>query len=307
MLITPIGLGMMEMSGGGGLLGKAFPVIPQEDKNAVIQAALDGGINWFDTAELYGQGVSERSLADGLNAAGMKDEDVLIATKWNPFLRTVKSIPRSIEGRQRYLSPYSIANFMVHQPTSFSSPEEEMNAMADLVEAGRIRSVGVSNFSAKRMRRAHAALAKRGLPLAVNQVYYSLLHRNIEKNGVLETAKELGVTIIAYTPLERGLLTGKYHKHPEALEQKNWIWRTSLKRGIERTRPLIAIMEEIAQKHQATTGQVALNWVINFAGDTVVTIPGATKVYQAQEAAGTMKFILSADELARLDEASQGL
>jgi aryl-alcohol dehydrogenase-like predicted oxidoreductase len=196
---------------------------------------------------------------------------------------------------------------MIHQPMSFSSPEEEMNAMADLVEVGKIRSVGVSNFSAERMRRAHAALAKRGLPLAVNQVYYSLLHRDMEKNGVLETAKELGVTIIAYTPLERGLLTGKYHKHPEALEQKSWIWRTSLNRGIERTRPLIAIMDEMAENHNATIGQVALNWVINFAGDTVVTIPGATKVYQAQEAAGTMKFTLSADELARLDEASRNL
>ncbi len=163
-----------------------------------------------------------------------------------------------------------------------------MNAMADLVDEGKIRSVGVSNFSAKRMRRAHAALAKRGLPLAVNQVYYSLLHRNIEENGVLETAKELGVTVIAYTPLERGLLTGKYHKNPQALQNKGWIWRASIQRNIERTRPLIAIMEEMAENHKATIGQVALNWVINFAGDTVVTIPGATKVYQAQEAAGAM-------------------
>jgi aryl-alcohol dehydrogenase-like predicted oxidoreductase len=307
MQITPIGLGMMEMSGGGGLLGKVFPIIPQEEKNEIVKAALDGGINWFDTAEMYGNGVSERSLADGLKAAGKNDKEVLIATKWRPFLRTANNIPISVEDRLRFLGGYSISNFMIHQPMSFSSPEEEMNAMADLVEAGKIRSVGVSNFSAERMRRAHAALAKRGLPLAVNQVYYSLLHRDIEKNGVLETAKELGVTIIAYTPLERGLLTGKYHKHPEALEQKSWIWRTSLKRGIERTRPLIAIMDEIAENHNATIGQVALNWVINFAGDTVVTIPGATKVYQAQEAAGTMNFILSADELARLDEASRNL
>jgi aryl-alcohol dehydrogenase-like predicted oxidoreductase len=286
MQITPIGLGMMEMSGGGGLLGRMFPVIPQEEKNQIVKAALDGGINWFDTAEMYGNGVSERSLADGLKAAGKNDKEVLITTKWRPFLRTAKNIPISVEDRLRFLSGYSISNFMIHQPMSFSSPEEEMNEMADLVEAGKIRSVGVSNFSA---------------------VYFSLLHRDIEKNGVLQAAKELGVTIIAYTPLERGLLTGKYHKHPEALEQKSWIWRTSLKRGIERTRPLIAIMEEMAENHNATIGQVALNWVINFAGDTVVTIPGATKVYQAQEAAGTMKFILSADELARLDEASRGL
>ncbi len=305
--ITPIGLGMMEMSGSGGLLGRVFPIIPQEEKNAIIKAALDGGINWFDTAEMYGGGVSEKSLADGLKNAGKNDQEVLITTKWRPFLRTANNIPISVEDRLRFLGGYSISNFMIHQPMSFSSPETEMNAMADLVKAGKIRSVGVSNFNADRMRRAHAALEKRGLPLVVNQVYYSLLHRDIETNGVLETAKELGITIIAYTPLERGLLTGKYHKNPEALEKKSWIWRTSLKRGIERTRPLIAIMEEIALHHNATIGQVALNWVINSAGDTVVTIPGATKVYQAEESAGAMKFSLSADELARLDEATRKL
>ena len=93
-----------------------------------------------------------------------------------------------------------------------------MDAMADLVEAGKIRSVGVSNFDPERMRRAHAALAKRGLPLAANQVQYSLLHRNIERNGVLETAKELGVTIVAWGPLASGLLSGKFHNDSQALE-----------------------------------------------------------------------------------------
>jgi aryl-alcohol dehydrogenase-like predicted oxidoreductase len=305
--VTPIGLGMMEMSGGGGLLGKVFPVIPQEDKNAIVKAALDGGINWFDTAELYGQGVSERSLADGLKSAGKKDGEVLVATKWNPMLRTARNIPVTIENRLHFLGGYKIANYMVHQPLSFSSIEAQMNAMADLVEAGKIRSVGVSNFNEKRMRRAHAALAKRGLPLAVNQMHYSLIHRNIERDGVLAAARELGITIISYTPLGSGLLTGRYHKHPEQLEQKSWAWRARIQRGVERTRPLIAVMDGIAGKYGVTIAQVALNWVINFAGETVVTIPGATKVYQAQEAAGAMEFALSASELAELDEASKNL
>ena len=307
MQVTPIGLGMMEMSGGGGLLGKVFPVIPQEDKNAIVKAALDGGINWFDTAELYGQGVSERSLADGLKSAGKKDGEVLVATKWNPMLRTARNIPVTIENRLHFLGGYSIANYMVHQPLSFSSIEAQMNAMADLVGAGKIRSVGVSNFNEKQMRKAHAALAKRDLPLAVNQMYYSLIHRNIERDGVLAAARELGITIISYTPLGSGLLTGRYHKHPEQLEQKSWAWRARIQRGVERTRPLIEKMDGIAGKYGVTIAQVALNWVINFAGETVVTIPGATKVYQAQEAAGAMKFALSAAELAELDEASKNL
>jgi aryl-alcohol dehydrogenase-like predicted oxidoreductase len=307
LMVTPIGLGVMELAGGGGLIGRMFPIIPQEEKNAIIKAALDGGINWFDTAEMYGAGVSEQSLATGLKAAGKTDRDVLVATKWQPIFRTAKNISISIEDRLRFLGGYSIANFMVHQPLSFSSPEAEMNAMADLVEAGKIRTVGVSNFNPARMRRAHAALQKRGLPLAVNQVQYSLLHRDIERNGVLETAKELGVTITAYTPVARGLLTGKYHKNPDLLKNLTGWRKANLPRNVERTRPLINIMDEIAGRYNATIAQVALNWVIHFNGDVVVTIPGATKVHQAEESAGAMKFKLSDEDLNRLDEESRKL
>ena len=178
-------------------------------KNATVKAGLDGGVNWFDTAELYGRGVSEASLATALKAAGKKDDEVVVATKWWPLFRTAGNIPKTIDERLHHLDGYSISNYMVHQPMSFSSPEAEMDEMAKLVEAGKIRSVGVSNFSPERMRRAHRQLQKYGLPLAVNQVRYSLLDRKIERDGTLETAKELGVTIISYTPLESGLLTGK--------------------------------------------------------------------------------------------------
>ena len=306
-MVTPIGLGVMELAGGGGLIGHFFPIIPQEEKNAIIKAALDGGINFFDTAELYGAGVSERSLSIGLKANGKTDKDVVVATKWNPIFRTAGNIPHSIENRLHFLDGFSIANYMVHQPYSFSSPEAEMNAMADLVEAGKIRSVGVSNFNPARMRRAHAALAKRGLPLACNQMRYSLLDRKIESNGVLETARELGVTITAYTPLERGLLSGKYHKNPELVLNMTGMRKGMMRRNLERTRPLINVMDEMATKYDATIAQVALNWVINFNGEIVVTIPGATKVRQAEEAAGAMKFQLSKDELERLDEVSRKL
>ena len=306
-MVTPIGLGVMELAGGGGLLGYVFPVIPQDEKNAIVKAALDGGINWFDTAEMYGSGVSERSLATGLQAAGKSDKEVIIATKWFPIFRTAGNIPHSIKNRLHFLEPFSISNYMVHQPYGFSSPEAEMNAMADLVEAGKIRSVGVSNFNPSRMRRAYAALAKRGLPLACNQMYYSLLHREIETNGVLETAKELGITITAYTPIERGLLSGKYHKDPALLERMSGWRKISIKRNLERTRPLINAMDEMAARYGATIAQVALNWIINFNGEIVVTIPGATKVKQAEEAAGAMKFKLSDEELTKLDEVSRKL
>lgn len=303
--VTPIGLGMMEFSGGGGMIGAAFPIISQEEKNAIVMAALDGGINWFDTAELYGGGLSEQSLAAALKAAGKKNGEVVIATKWWPLFRTARNIPVTITDRLRYLDGFSIDLYMVHQPFSLSTHDKEMDAMADLVEAGKIRSVGVSNFDAKQMRLAHETLQKRGLTLAVNQVKYSLADRHIERDGILETAKELGVTIIAYTSLESGLLTGKYHKDPELLQKKSFFWRARLQRKMEKTRPLVTALEEIGAKHEVTAAQVALNWTVSFHGDTIVTIPGATKIRQAQEAAGAMHFRLTEDELGRLDELSR--
>jgi len=305
--VTPIGLGVMDFSGGGGLLGRVFPFIPQEEKNSIIKATLNGGINWFDTAELYGKGVSERSLSDALKALGMADDEVVIATKWFPLFRTAGNIPRTIRERIKHLDGYSIDLYQVHQPIGFSSPEAEMDAMADLVEAGKIHSVGVSNFGPERMRRAHQALAKRGLPLASNQVHYSLLHRDIEFDGTLETAKELGVTIIAYTPLAWGLLSGKYYRNPKLIMTKSSYSRRRIKRQIESSKPLIAALDQIAETHNATPAQVALNWLVNFHGKTVVAIPGAKKAHQAEESAGAMGFKLSESEMGQLDDLSRSI
>ena len=302
--VTPIGLGMMEFAGGGGLMGLAFPNIDQKIKNETVQAGLDGGVNWFDTAELYGSGTSELSLATALKAAGKNDDDVVVATKWWPLFRTARNIPKTINDRLRFLDGYSIGNYMVHQPFSFSSPEAEMDEMAKLVEDGKIRSVGVSNFSPERMRRAHRQLEQYGLPLAVNQVRYSLLDRKIERDGTLDTARELGVTIISYTPLESGLLTGKYHKNPKLLDNKPPYWRAIIRRSMNKSHKLIETMEKIGENYNATPAQVALNWIIYAQGDLVVTIPGVTNPRQAEDNAGAMKFKLSDDEIAQLDKLS---
>jgi aryl-alcohol dehydrogenase-like predicted oxidoreductase len=305
--VTPIGLGVMQFSGAGGIFKAMMPDIDQTEKNAIVQAALDGGINWFDTAEMYGLGKSECSLVEALREAGKSDEDVIIGTKWFPLLRTSRSINRTISKRIHFLDGFSIDLHMVHQPISLSSPEEEMEAMAYLVEAGLIRSVGVSNFSADRMRRAHAALAKRGLSLAVNQVEYSLLHREIESNGILETAKELGVTIVCWGPLASGLLSGKFHKDPAVFEHTPFIRRRRLRPRLAATQPLVDALDEIGQTHGATAAQVALNWLIHFNGEIVVAIPGASKISQATEAAEAMGFRLSDEEISRLDQVSRSI
>ena len=302
--VTPVGLGGNKFSGGGGVSRFIGPDLSQEEVNEIVKAALDGGINWFDTAELYGNGHSEKSLSGGLRAAGKSAVEVIIATKWSPFFRTAGNIPRTIDVRLRMLAGYPIGLYMVHLPMSFSSPESEMAAMAGLVEAEKIRSVGVSNFNVKQMRRAHAALEERGLPLAANQVQYSLLDRKIESNGLLAAAIKLGVTIIAWAPLGSGLLSGKYHKDPERLAQRSIGRRMRLRRHIERSRPLVEALEEIGARYGATPSQVAVNWLINFQGESVVAIPGASKVHHAAESARAMSFNLNDEDMSLLDELS---
>jgi aryl-alcohol dehydrogenase-like predicted oxidoreductase len=304
-MITPIGLGVMQFSGGSGMFKMVFPDLPQAEMTDIVKTALDGGINWFDTAEMYGRGKSEQALANALHELGKDDQEVIIGTKWFPIFRTASNIPRTIEDRIKYLDGYTIDLYMVHQPWSFSSPEKEMDAMADLVEEGKIRSVGVSNFNLDQMTRAHKALEKRGLTLAVNQVQYSLLHRKIETDGVLEAAKDLGITIVAWSPLARGILAAKYYTDPESYDNLPIGRKMMMRDKIKESTAVAAELTAIAEKYQVSPAQVALNWLINFHGETVVAIPGASKVYQAAEGAGAMQFNLSDEELAKLDELSK--
>jgi aryl-alcohol dehydrogenase-like predicted oxidoreductase len=188
--ITPVGLGCWQFSSGFGVIGGYWEALPQDAVDAIVRAALAGGISWFDTAEIYGRGRSEQALARALKAAGRADGDVVVATKWWPVPRTAESIRTTIGERLRCLGGFSIDLHQVHQPFSFSSVEAQMYAMADLLEKKQILAVGVSNFSAAAMRRAHAALARRGIALASNQVSYCLIRRRVESNGVLAAAKE---------------------------------------------------------------------------------------------------------------------
>lgn len=306
--ITAVGLGCWQFSEGHGIAGGYWPALPQETADRIVAASLAGGINWFDTAEMYGGGRSEAALARALVAAGRGNGDVVVATKWWPMFRTAGNLKATAPARRAHLAPFGIDLHQVHQPYSFASTTAQMNAMADLVAAGTIRTVGVSNFSAVRMRAAHAALATRGLPLVSNQVRYSLLDRCIESNGVLDAARELGVTIIAWSPLAQGLLTGKFHRDPDLVRSRPGPrkWLAGFRhRGLERSRPLVEALEEIATAHAATPAQVALRWLVDSHGETVVAIPGATHVAQAQENAGVLGLRLNETELAWLDGLSR--
>jgi aryl-alcohol dehydrogenase-like predicted oxidoreductase len=305
--VTPVGLGCWQFSGGSGP-SSFWGEIEASVVDGIVKASLDGGIDWFDTAEIYGRGRSERGLSRALRLAGKNDGDVRIATKWWPVARRASSIGRTIEERIACLSPYSIDLHQVHNPLAFASVRAQMKEMADLVLAKKIRAVGVSNFSARRMIAAHEALASHGLPLATNQVKWSLAHRKVEKNGVLAAAKRLGITIIAYSPLQQGLLTGKFHDDPALIASRHGprkLFATFRGRGLKKSRPLVDELRAIANAHGATPAQVALAWLLQFHGDGVLVIPGATKDHHVKDNVGSMGLRLTPKELDALDQRSR--
>lgn len=306
--ITTIGLGCWQFSRQNNFAGKYWPMLEEDVIEKIVKVSLEGGINWFDTAELYGNGASERELSKALQKQGKNPGEVIIATKWWPMLRTATNILKTIDDRINALTPYTIDLYQVHQPYGFSSVKKEMEAMAELVKAKKIRYIGVSNFSAQQMRSSWEILEKQGISLVSNQVRYSLLDRKIESNGILETAKELGITIIAYSPLAQGLATGKFHDNPELL--KNIGYRRYMPAfkpsGLAKSKPVVDLVKSLANKYSVTPSQIALTWVVSHNGGTVVAIPGATKETHALENVGAMKFRLSEEDLFALEKASKG-
>ena len=272
-----------------------------EQLQAAFTAALEAGINFFDTAEIYGLGLSEQFLGQFMQKT---DKRVQIATKYGPFpwRFTGQSVADALTQSLRRLQVDRVALYQVHWPFTFlMSQETLMNALADEVNRGRIEAVGVSNYSAQEMRSAHQILAARGVPLAVNQVRYSLLTRQIESNGIFNTARELGVTLLAYSPLAQGLLTGKYTS--QGGETPNGARRLDSrfsKEGLQKIEPVISLLRQLGEKHGHTPAQVALNWLI--AQGNVIPIPGAKTAQQVQQNAGALGWRLSDEEIAQLEK-----
>ena len=294
--VTPIGLGSMEFAGGKSFFRFLLAPVAPETSDEVVKTALDSGVNLIDTAEIYGSGYSECAVSRALQNAGISPGDVKISTKWFPMLKRAKSLRKSSKKSTERLAPYPIDLYLVHMPYSVSSIKAQMNEMADLVEAGMIHAVGVSNFKQEQMVEAHDALSERGIPLAVNQVNFSLIKRGIEFNGILESAKELGITIMAYTPLGQGILTGKLHDNPELLDVMPRMRRNRLRKNLKKTQALNDLLKSIAAEHEATVAQVALSWTTTFNGDTIIAIPGASKAYQAEQNAKAMEISLSSEQ-----------
>jgi aryl-alcohol dehydrogenase-like predicted oxidoreductase len=306
--ITAIGLGCWQFAQRANFIARTWDSLPQDSITSIVDTALKAGISWFDTAEAYGNGRSEQTLAAALSALHVKPGSVIVATKWLPLFRTARSIAATIDTRLSCLSPYPIDLHQIHQPVSFSPIPVQMKEMAKLLKAGKIRSVGVSNFSAEQMAVASEALAAEGITLASNQVRFNLLDRSIERTGVIDAAQKLGVTIIAWSPLAQGVLTGRFHEDPTAVRKVSTMRRMMNRMdpaALARSRPLIDELRLIARSHGVSPAQVALAWTVSFHGDTVVAIPGASRPQHAEQSAGALGLELGRKELTRIDELSR--
>ncbi|MDH6059971.1 aldo/keto reductase [Chrysosporum bergii ANA360D] len=275
-----------------------------EQLEEAFTAALEAGITFFDTAEIYGFGLSEKLLARFMKKA---EKPVQMATKFGPlpWRFTGESVSNALTESLKRLQIEQIELYQVHWPFAFFlSQETLMNTLADEVKRGRIAAVGVSNYSASQMRDAQQILAARGVPLAVNQVRYSLLTRQIESNGILATARDLGVTILAYSPLAQGLLTGKYT--PDRIETPRGARKIDPRfsqEGLQKIAPVISLLHTLGEKYHRTPAQVALNWLI--AQKNVIPIAGVKTAEQVKQNAGALGWRLSTEDRAQLEEISR--
>lgn len=294
--VSALGIGAWQWGdrffwGYGGGYGDA------ELRNA-FELTLDAGINFIDTAEMYGPHTSERKLGELLRS---KNAPVVMATKFFPLPWRWRrgDLGRALRGSLKRLGLPRVDLYQTHWPFGPAAIETWMEAMADAVHDGLIRAVGVSNYSVEQMRRAHDTLSRRGVALTSNQVEYSLLERSPERTGLLTACKELGVTLIAYSPLAKGVLSGKYtpDNPPPGMRRQRYN-----RERLAAVRPLIGLIKEVGQAHGGKTpSQVALNWLMV---KGALPIPGAKNARQAQDNAGALGWRLADSEVAALDEAS---
>jgi aryl-alcohol dehydrogenase-like predicted oxidoreductase len=278
--------------------GRGYAV---EDVRQAFDASLAAGVNLFDTAEVYGQGRSEQLLGEFIKTT---DERIIVATKFMPYPWRLRrgSLLRALRGSLKRLGLEQVDLYQIHQPLPPVTVETWMAALTEAIQAGLTREVGVSNYDRTGMQRAYDALAREGVQLASNQVEYSLINRKVEKNGLLKQCQELGVRLIAYSPIGMGMLSGKYtlENPPSGIRAGRYN-----RRFIERLTPLLTLMKRIGSDHAGKTpAQVAINWVIC---KGALPIPGAKNLAQAEQNAAAAPWRLTDDEVASLDEASDQL
>lgn len=270
----------------------------REEVIQAYRASVNAGITFFDTAELHGLGESEQLLGACQRADG---RPIVIASKFAPLptrlsaYTLLEALDRSLER----LGVESIDLYQIHWPTPLLKIDTLMDALAHAVRAGKVRAVGVSNYTAQMMRQAQKRLARYNIPLASNQVHYSLLHRNPETDGVLDACRKFNVALIAYSPLEQGILTGKFRTGAVSMPLSNRVITAPYLLQRQKYEPLFTELEDIASERGKTLGQVALNWLL-CKDECIIPIPVAKNVRQATENAGALGWRLTDEEHTRI-------
>lgn len=261
------------------------------------EASLDAGVTLFDTAEVYGDGESERIIGRLLATEPSRRASLVLATKFMPSpwkLNVHTALRSALEASIERLGVERVDLYQIHGPISLRSHGALADALAAVHADGLTSAVGVSNYSSKEMEHIHRELATRGVPLASNQIEFSLLRRRPETSGLLNTCKRLGVVPLAYSPIGQGRLTGKYSASNPPPGR-----RTFSAHPMEMVDRVVAELRRIGDANGGRTpSQVALRWIIE---KGAVPIPGAKNARQAIDNVGALGWTLAPDNLAALD------
>ena len=265
-----------------------------------FEASVDAGATCFDTAEAYGGGESERIIGRLLDGDPQRAAKVQLATKFMPMpwkLNVQRALMDALQASLDRLRVASVDLYQIHGPISLRGHGAMAEALAGAHEAGLVKAVGVSNYSAKETRAIDGELRKRGLRLATNQIELSLLRRIPETGGLLDTCRQLEVTVLAYSPLGQGRLTGKYSAEDPPPGKRGFS-----DHPMEVVDRVVAELRRIGARHgDKTPSQVALNWLM---AKGAVPIPGAKNRSQATQNAGALGWSIDDDDLAALDAAA---
>jgi aryl-alcohol dehydrogenase-like predicted oxidoreductase len=288
-----IGLGCMGMSEFyGGTRDEAAHI-------KTLHAAIELGIQHFDTADMYGAGHNEELL--GKAFADRRDK-VTVATKfgvqrgangeWLGISGRPEYVKQACEKSLKRLGVETLDLYYQHRPDPNVPVEESVGAMKELVEAGKVRFIGVSEFSVEQIRAAHAVH-----PITALQTEYSLWTRNVEHDGTLQTCRELGIALVAYSPLGRGFLTGAIPNR-EALDQNDWRLQNPRfsDEALSENARFVELIRDVAARKGATAAQVALAWVLA-QGEDIFVIPGTRSIERLKENLGAWAVELTGEEL----------
>lgn len=289
--VSQIGLGTWQFGSKGWGFGTDFH---KADAISIVHKALELGINVIDTAEAYGFGKSERIIGEALKEYDR--EKIIISTKFLPMVISPSAVVRALNKSLKRLQTDYIDIYLIHWPAPWLIGRV-LNHMEKMVDEGLIRYIGISNFNLKRLQNAQKKMHNHRVQ--VNQVNFSIA-KNKAENDLLPYTQREKITLMAYSPLGQGWLTGKYTagNPPKGIRRRN---RLFYKRNFKRGEQLLSIIRKIAEDHQVTMAQIALNWVIK--NPSVIAIPGAKNVAQLEGNVGSTEFELTNDEIDRIKKA----